>query len=133
MTTSALPALLSSCSLALAAFGLFFNSVRAELDEAAKQVPQQDTNVRAGQSARAGRARNTALALAAIASLAAAALVPEAWPYIREAGDDVIHWDFGEYEAQVAVFCVVALAWIPFALFLFARAKKLHDKKTQLA
>lgn len=123
--------LLSSVSVMLAAFGVFYTAQRDRIDAAIEDTTlPDDTDDLRTRINEVARHRNVAAALALAALSVWALLVTEVVERVEAAFDAGL--DLGEYSTPDAVFFVAANAWLLLAIYIGTRWWALRRRRETL-
>jgi hypothetical protein len=123
--------LLSSVSVMLAAFGVFYTAQRDGMEAAINDdsLPDAAEEIRS-RCAEVSRYRNVAAALTIAALAVWILLLPEVAARVGEAFDAKL--DPGEYSAPDAIFVVAANAWLLLAIYIGGRWRALWKRRQSL-
>lgn len=123
--------LLSSVSVMLAAFGVFYTTQRDRIDREIEDDSVPDDNEALGELRnRVTRSRNVAAALAAAAFCIWLLLLGEISDRVAAAFDAGFSLD--QYSTPDAVFFVAANAWLLLAIYIGTRWQKLRSRRQDL-
>lgn len=130
-TTGEVGPLLSSVSVMLAAFGVFYTTQRERIDgEIEDTSVPDDTDALRECHSRVARSRNVAAVLAGAALFVWVLLLDEIGNRLRDAID--ANFSLHQYSTPDAIFFVAANAWLLLAIYIGTRWRKLQERHSNL-